>query len=204
MSVGVSLGTAHEADVTLRSVGALPILWERIRGDKKLARKVVALVFNHSEDFRVPVDCNKTLAVMIAAGNYDFVDPNINAENFPVKGAGVTDADIVLFHFGEKAATNWIEREMRSLGYRQARIEELLALGAAKPMLQTKGPIIALGSVTKPLLTEECNGDFVRLVPVLDFVDGKRRVVTEPHNLVWGAECSFAAVRIGYPVRIDG
>ena len=89
------------------------------------------------------------------------------------------------------------------LGYRQARIEELLALGAAKPMLQTKGPIIALGSVTKPLLTKECNGDFVRCTPALDFVDDKRRAIVVPHCSVWNKKCSFAAVRTGYPIRID-
>jgi len=196
MKGGVSLGGAHQAEVTLRKMGATPLLWTRIAESAGLARKVVALVFNHSEDYIVRVDCTKTLAEMVAAGNYDSVAPNIRVDNFPVKGTGVTDVCIVLFCFGKEVTTKWVEGEMRSLGYRQARIEELLTLGAAKPLLQMKSPIIALGSRSPKLLSAECNGDFDTYVPVLGSLKDKRRVSIQPYNMVWDENCSFAAVRM--------
>ena len=144
MSDGVSLSGAHECQLTLRRAGVTTEFWERVAKDVVLARKVVALVFNHSEDFRVPVDYGKTFAEKITAGNYDWVDPNINAEIFPVKGTGVTDADVVLFHFGKDVTTVWIEREMSCLATGRPGLRSCWPSALPSPCCRRRAPSLHL------------------------------------------------------------
>ena len=201
MSV-LSVGTAHQAEITLNKVGVnVPLLWERIAESEDLARKFAVLALCHGEEFNVRVDYGKTLAEMVAACNCPLVDPNITSGNFPVEGSGVQVVTIRLFHFGRKVVKDRVLRDLRLLGHQPVRIEELLALGAAKPELQTRFPIVALGSAS-PLLYEEDHGAATGqghcYVPLLELAvpEGKRKVGAEWDNITWNEECRFAAVRL--------
>lgn len=210
VTAGVTARLIHETEttfyraggLTFRRVGGTPKLFGRIQLDVDLARKVIALVLGYSEDIRIRVDSRRSLAEIVAAGNFDIVDPTILDDVFLPEGTDVKDENpvkdetIVLFPFDAEHDTVWLEREMRRSRFRHARIKELLALGAAKPLLQTEHRIVALGSVSKQLLTSECNGDFIRCVPVIDLFQDKRRVIAEPCRSKWEDEFRFAAVRM--------
>ena len=78
--------------------------------------------------------------------------------------------------------------EMQREGFRPARIEELLALGAQHPELQRSFPIVALGSVWK-------KSNILFYVPCLCLVfDAYRTLSLGDFGSVWDDQCRFAAV----------
>jgi len=193
-------GVAHQAEITLRKVGGdAPLLLERIAESESLARMFAVLALCHGEEFDVRVDCGKTLAEMLAACNCPLVDPVITGGNFPVTGSGVYVVTIRLFHFGRKLNTDRAKEGVRLLRHRPARKEELLALGAARPELQTKFRIVALGSVS-PILYEDdhgaATGHGYRYVPVLEFdaSSNKREISALRSSITWDENVRFAAV----------
>jgi hypothetical protein len=97
--------------------------------------------------FPITVDYNHSLADMIKAGNYDWVNSDINSKHFPVKGKGKHELEAVLFHFDRYIESEEAIAEMDKQGYRPGKVEELLALGEKYPDLQKEFPIVALGSV---------------------------------------------------------
>lgn len=98
--------------------------------------------------YPVTVSYDLSLAEMIDAGGYDWSNPNIIAESFPVGGAGEQERELVLVNLGRHASsTEEVLAEIDRQGLRPAVIEELLAFGAAYPDKQREFPIVALGSV---------------------------------------------------------
>ena len=97
--------------------------------------------------YKVVVDYyNLSLAQMIEAGKYYWVNDDITAEHFPVKGES-KQVEITLLHFDRYISSDEAVKEIDKMGYRPATLPELLALGASQPELQRQFPIVALGSV---------------------------------------------------------
>lgn len=184
----VSLGLVHEAEVTLRKCGAGREFWVTIVKNPDVARKIVELV-NIMSSFDVVVDYTRSLSNMIKAGNYDWVDGDIDADHFPVKGEGKYRVSVILFHFNRCMKSNNVIAAMDEQGFRAARIEELLALGAEHPDLQREFPIVAFGSVW-------WDPDGHRHVPSA-WSSAGRRYYLGLHWLEndWNSDCRFAAVR---------
>ena len=137
--------------------------------------------------FQVTVDYSQPLETMIKTGKYDWVDEKATSKNFPVEGEGQVDVEVILVHFDRYVTTEEVEAEFEKRGLRPARIEELLALGAAHPDLQREYYIVSLGS--------RCVfGDSER-VPVLDRRDGKRVLYLSDYRDRWNERCRRAAVR---------
>lgn len=116
------------------------------------------------DTYSVPVDLTRTLAEMVAAGKYNYANPNIVEKNFPIQRPSVsedaveggpyrtpgvqnTNTKIVLVHLNKVATTSEVLEYLDKLGLRPARIEELLALGEKFPDVQRQFPVVALGSV---------------------------------------------------------
>ena len=180
--VDVSLGQAHEAELTLRKAGATPEFWTRIAQSEELARKVVELV-NQRPSFKVTIDYGQTLVDMVKAGKYDWLDCNIIQNHFPIKGSGQQEKEVALFLFGRAISSDDAIAEMEKAGYRPARIEELLTLGASQPELQKKFSIIGLGSVWQSLC------------PCLHWYGGYRCLALYGLERDWDEDYRFAAVR---------
>jgi hypothetical protein len=163
----------------------------RLAGEegRALLDEIAKLIVSASrQSFEVLVDCTKSLVEMIQAGSYGYVDSNINDKNFKVEGQGQQEVEVVLFHFKRAISTDDALQEMEKAGYRPARIEELLALGAAYPELQRQFPIVALGS-----LWQDPRGD--RRVAYLN-QDGAGRSLDLPWFESDWRECyRFVAVR---------
>lgn len=116
---------------------------------------------------KLTVNYDQSLAEMIAAGKYDWVNGDITQKNFPVKGKGQVELPLELVHFGRLVGSDEVLAECERRGLRAATLPELLALGAAYPDPQRQFPIVALGSSWRDRV-----GD--RFVPLLA-VDGRGR-----------------------------
>lgn len=163
----------------------------RIKTDKALRRQIAELLIqDRAIDGRFAVTVNRdlSLADMIAAGQYDWLDSGITAERFPVSGSGASEVEIVLVHFGRDMSTDAVLKELDVRGYRPAKIEELLALGAAQPELQRQYPIIALASVWR-----DPRG--YRRVAYLDGTGAERYLRLHWYVHGWRDVCRFAAIR---------
>lgn len=151
----------------------------------KFAQMIVSVV---RQTFKVVVDYSRDLSQMIVDGAYDYVNSDITADRFPVKGEGRQEREIELFHFNRVISSDDAIKEMAAAGYRPATIEELLALGQAQRELQRQFPIVALGSVWR------CPGGG-RDVPCLDRCSTERSLRLDCFGADWSGDCRFAAVR---------
>ena len=130
------LGKGRLADLAEAAVrGTIP--------DRETFRKLLGLLV---ATFRLIIDYTMSLADMITAGGYDWVNPNITEANFPIMMKGKFNLDAELFHFNRNISSEDAVEEMRKTGCRGAMIEELLSFGAKNLELQRQFPIVALGS----------------------------------------------------------
>lgn len=97
--------------------------------------------------FTTTVDCGMTLEQMIAAGNYDWVNPDITPERFPIKGTTRREEEPELVHFNRDISSDDAIAELDKRNMEPADIVDLLAFGAKYPDIQRKFPVVALGSV---------------------------------------------------------
>jgi len=165
----------------------------RIIKEPELASQLAKLIIRKkevsAEIFKVVVDYSLSLTEMIAAGDYDWTNSDITAENFPVSGDGRQEVELELVHLNREASTEEVLEELDRRGLRPARIEELLALGAKHPELQKQFPIIAFGSVWRD------PGGY-RCVPCLGWGVSERGLsLGYDDGLRWGDLCRFPAVR---------
>jgi len=138
--------------------------------------------------FPVTVNYDLTVEEMIEAGKYDWKNPDITSDNFPVTRRGTSEVEIHLVHFDRVIETEEVLRELDKMGLRPAELPELLALGAGSPDLQRQFPIIALGSVFR-----RSHGH--RHAPVLWGGSGRRYLGLHWLGDRWNAYDRFAAVR---------
>jgi len=105
-----------------------------------------------SEGALIKVDFSLPLDQMIAAGQYSWLNDNVNAKQFPVQGEGVKGYEAGLFCFEESMRSEDVMKKINRADdanpWEVARIEHLLAFGAKYPERQRLNPIVALGSVS--------------------------------------------------------
>lgn len=138
--------------------------------------------------FRVTVDYGLPLAQMIASGKYDWTNGDITPERFPIQGEGKAPRELVLVHLDKVATTDEALAELDRRGLRPAKIEELLALGAARPELQKEFPIVALGS----RFVSRRGG---RFFAYLGWFGNGRKLDLGWDGSGWRGVCRFLAVR---------
>ncbi len=138
-------------------------------------------------ELRISVNYGRSLDEMKKAGNYDWMNDDITAERFPIKGEGIKELVPELIHFNRSISSDNALAELDKMGLRPATIEELLAFGETFPEMQCKFPIIALGSV--------CRVVGNRRVPYLDEDASERNLDLLWFGGDWNADCRFLAVR---------
>jgi len=124
-----------------------------------MKKSVNSGTFALPEVFSLTVDYSKTFDEMVMAGRYDWKDRNVTVENFPISGEGVVEFDAFYFRFRDQFPIHlehcgWcLKRKIRETNesnpWSSAKIEHVLALGAAYPDEQRKHPIIGLGSIAR-------------------------------------------------------
>jgi hypothetical protein len=88
----------------------------------------------------IAVDYRKSLADMVAAGNYDYVNPNITVDGFPVEDAGTKKYRAKLFEFGRYISSEDAVAAMEKEHFMPATHVHGLAFGVAFPDEQRKYP----------------------------------------------------------------
>jgi hypothetical protein len=139
------------------------------------------------------INYNLTFADMINAGNYDWVTLMINdIQILPtLTQSGVDKVEYKLFHFTTHITTGAIRKRIKGPvkndAWKLAAIEHLLAYGCTFPYIQTRYPLVALGTSLNigghdrvPYLGTNMCGRFLSLV----WLDND-----------WGSQYRFLAIR---------
>jgi hypothetical protein len=106
---------------------------------------IITIDFDAMEDMTP----ERRLQAMIAAGKYDWADPEITAEKFPVEGEGSKKLRTKLFHFGLNISSEDAVAAMKKDNFTPGDHVLALAYGAAFPEEQRKYPIACLGSTAQ-------------------------------------------------------
>jgi len=126
------------------------------------------------------------LADMIAAGHYDWINPNIKEQFFSLEGL-VLGVEPRLYKFDRDISSKDVIAAMYEEGYRPGNLADLLDFGVKNPEEQRKRPIVSLDSFPR-------NND-LRDSVCLDGDVGERRIILNSFDLEWGRDCRFLAVR---------
>jgi hypothetical protein len=138
--------------------------------------------------FPVIVDYSISLAQLVEAGAYDYVDGEITDEHFPVRGRGIFELDIELVHYRKDMESDDVIRDQNRRGLLTATLPELLAFGTTYPTKQLEFPIVALGSVWKYRF------DYHYVAQLCGF-RSERKLALSLWRVGWGSSCRFAAIR---------
>ena len=138
---------------------------------------------------KIVVDYNLSLAEMIKAGGYNWVNNNIIAENFPIQREDKEVLEITLLPFNRPISSDKVIKRVCKAGYRPANLPELLALGFQHPDFQRQFPIPALGSVWWLHPSGPC-------VPCLWGDDWERGLHFRQLKDIWHPGYRFAVVHI--------
>ena len=157
MSGNASLETGHFAEFASAVIQQLPRDigsdiaqgWIENRSALQMALRAALLpaAQNAGSTYPVTVNYDLSLAGMIKAGRYDWVNSDITEKHFPVKGEGIKEVTAELVCFNKYMSSKDVLRELDRCGLRPATIEEILAFGAKYPELQRQFPIVALNSI---------------------------------------------------------
>lgn len=159
--------------------------------------------------FPVTIDYSLTLAEMIEAGNYDddYCHKDI-VEMYDVKGEGIVNAEIVLYPYSWFTScfnshtdaypirATKVQGDLSAMGFRSAKIEELLGLGSAHPEVQKEYQVNALGSLYMQR-EYSLHGSPVNHVPVLGCWYGSRSIRLRLKDFDWDKKAKdyFAVVK---------
>jgi hypothetical protein len=130
---------------------------------------------------------SSTIADMIFAGNYDFVDENIIIKKFLFEPLNIGEWDFRVISAGKSVSSKEAKALCEEDGWQTAALEHLLIFGFMFPEAQRKNPIIALGSGS--LL----NGSRLVPGPLDDF--SRRRLNLDCWERDWNSGCRFLSVR---------
>ncbi len=121
---------------------------EKVLG--KATESLGLLMLSNTPESHV-VDYDQSLEEMIRAGNYDYLDPEINKENFPISGKGRVEYEDLLLMFERDMTLVETQKRIATWStenpWEPAKIENLLAFGVRNPGMQLRTAIIGLGSI---------------------------------------------------------
>ena len=152
-AAGVIGGFFEKLVAKAKALGALDQLHELMVGDRseEFISQVVGLTMKMvntvHDGLCIVVDYSRSLAEMIKAGHYDWVNSDITDKHFPVKGSGKTKLVPEIIHYNKYMSSDAVIQDLDQRGLRPATLAELLAYGEKNPDEQHKYPIVALGSV---------------------------------------------------------
>lgn len=138
------------------------------------------------------VDYGRSVEDAVKLGRYGWASGDINTCNFPTKRKErekTPDVAMELVHFNRVVSTDEALRELDRMGYRPAKLRELLAFGEKYPEVQREFPVVALGSSVWLNRFDE------RYFPCLDRIGSRRHLDLHRLEDNWLGLCRFAAVR---------
>jgi hypothetical protein len=140
------------------------------------------------QTFDLEIQYNQTIETLIQAGNYGWVNSNINTKNFLEKIHKSVNTKAYLIDFGKWIPSKDAISEMIKYGLKPATAKVILSFGAQYPDEQKKNLIVALGSEWQD------PGGNLR-VPILCFDNGKRELNLNYFEDDWFSDYRFLAIR---------
>jgi hypothetical protein len=138
--------------------------------------------------YPLSVDYERSVEDLVKAGGYDWANSDITSRNFPTKRKGRAEVVVELIHFNRYISTDEVLRELDRMGFRPAKLHELLAFGEKYPEAQRRFSVVALGSVW-------LDRDGFRHVPYLDGHGSSRVLYLRWYVFGWFGFYWFAVVR---------
>jgi hypothetical protein len=134
-----------------------------------------------------------TLSQLVKAGKFDYINSDINSENFP--DMGELRGKLELFTMDKSMNTSEIEAEMTKRGLAPANLHELLTY--SKNDWDGRGTVVALGS-------SWLSGHSNRSFPCLYEDDGQRKLILHWDNpgSRWYVDYRFLASRKSGPLTL--
>ena len=142
----------------------------------------------------ITVDYSLSLAEMIAAGNYGYVNPNVVAANFLLTGSGAVDTKVILVHFNRYIGSDEVIAELSKSDLAPASIEHATAFAVQHPDVLRVFPIVFLGSVW-------ASPDGRRRIPYIRDWGGGRGLGLGDWNVGWFRRYRFAGVHKVQPAH---
>jgi hypothetical protein len=99
------------------------------------------------------VDYGRSVEDSLRAGSYSWVYYHVNSADFPGTESGQATLSAVLVDVASADPVSRIVNAQANAGRRPATLKELLAFGEAYPEIQSKLPVISLGSSSDLLVT---------------------------------------------------
>ena len=140
---------------------------------------------------KISVDYTQPLEKMIQAGNLQWADPKITDEHFPINRRPNGELEVQLIQLDKEKGSAEALVGLSAKGLRPVELPELLALAAAYPEEQKKGPVVALGSQW-----QYPKGGLLVSYLWSDAITGERTLNLVGSYRNWGSFYRFAAVRI--------
>ena len=193
-ALGVVFEIIKKISDAIKSLGGNDEDLRRVLTEDGLAKKVAEVIMTSKqkacETYKVIVDYSLSLAKMIEAGKYDWFNEDITDKNFTIQGMGQHEVELVLVHLDRDATTKEVLDYLKEQCLEPAKIEHLLAFGAAYRDVQREFLIIALGS-------SFVNDNGNRFYPYLDGSDDWRKLSLywEDDGDPWDGACRFLALR---------
>ncbi len=127
--------------------------------------KELSYFLRHADEF-----LEFQLDALIASCGQDRIDPDVRAENFPMKKKLVSDEILVPITMGNPAMTEEVIQHMDGIGLTPAEIEYGCHYVRKNPQAQIDHPIVCLGRLWRDPETRRANA------PVFRFCEGKKEV----------------------------
>jgi len=140
------------------------------------------------KEFDLMIQYDQTIENLIKAGNYDWVNSDINSRNFPEEVLKLFNTKAYLFNFGKWMPSKDAILEMDKYGFKPATTKVILSFGLQYPNEQKNGSIVGLGS------TWQDPGGFL-WVPILWFDGDGRKLYLDYFGGAWSSNDRFLAVR---------
>lgn len=125
---------------------------------------------------------------LIRAGNYGWVDPDLEQSYDSLSTSGLSELEVFLFPICQPARTNEVLSDLEAKNFQVGDLRLLLALGIEFPGEPKEGSIVALGSHLP-------NARGKTRVPVLYRVGLDRCLGLTSPDYIWGDLCRFLAFR---------
>ena len=133
---------------------------------------------------KVTVDCSRSLAEMISASHFDYVNPNITEANFP--DVGSIGRDFKVYNFKKAVSSDYAIEQMEKDGYQPANLREFLTWIPAN--WNGKDWVVALGQFWRGAIGN-------RYVPYVNEWNDERELDLYYLDDDWDYCCRFLAFR---------
>lgn len=139
---------------------------------------------------KLAVSCRRDLSIkeLVAAGKFDWSNPNVTDGHFPSEKGKAAKEEAVLVHCNQYVSDEELEAVYDHLKLRPGNPKELLSVAIDHPELQRKFPIVATGQI--------CRGPYgLRYVPCVRHWDAGRELRLDCLADAWYDYFRFLAFR---------